>query len=84
MKQKNPNANLDFAIALTLNYFEDFEKFYDSYNRALEEKSIIILQCYGTELMRAVWYDEFVVASRMKLGLPVKERSEISILSPPI
>lgn len=74
MKEKNPNSHLDFAIALTLNYFKDFEKFYPSYDLALQEKSVIILQCYGTELMRAVWYDDHVVESRKKLGLPVMQR----------
>jgi tetratricopeptide (TPR) repeat protein len=76
MLQENPNANLDFAIALISVMSMNLEKFYASYNRALEKRSLLVLQCYGTVLMKNVWYDEHVVESRKKLGLPVKEENQ--------
>jgi tetratricopeptide (TPR) repeat protein len=72
MMQENPNANLDFAIGFVAIYSGNLEKFYEAYDRGLEKKSVILLQCYGTEMMKPVWYDEHVIESRKKFGLAVK------------
>jgi len=74
MMQENPNANLDFAIAFVALSNLNLEKFYEAYDRGLEKKTLLLLQCYGTELMKPVWYDEHVIESRKKLGLPVMSR----------
>ena len=52
----------------------NLEKFYEAYDRGLEKKALLLVQCYGTELMKPVWYNEHVTESRKKLGLPVMSR----------
>ena len=49
----------------------DMEKFHLTYDRAIERKAEWIVKFYGAESFRPVWYDDRVVASRRKLGLPV-------------
>jgi tetratricopeptide (TPR) repeat protein len=74
MMEQMPEANLDFMVAMLSADIGDMEKFRRSYDRAIEKKAQWIVQFYGSEMSRAIWYDEHVIATRKKLGLPVYER----------
>lgn len=75
MMKQMPEVHLDFAIALICVNIGEMEKFYEAYDHSLEKRGLWLLQFYGTIMMKPVWYDEHVVESRKKLGLPVKEKS---------
>ena len=49
----------------------DLTGFYSYLDKAIEAKSTLVLQMYGDEFCKPVWYDEHVIASRKKFGLPV-------------
>jgi TolB-like protein/class 3 adenylate cyclase len=72
MQQDNPATNFDFALAVAALYAGQKEKFHKYYDIGLQKKSLLLLQIYGSTLMRDAWFDEHVVESRKKLGLPVK------------
>lgn len=74
MMEQMPEANLDFAVAMLCADIGEMEKFRRSYDRAIERKAQWMVQFYGSEMSRSIWYDEHVIATRKKLGLPVYER----------
>lgn len=78
MMKEAPETHLDFAIAMLACNNNDLEKFYEAYDRGIERKALWMIQFYGTLMMRPVWYDAHVIASRKKLGLPVFEESSKS------
>lgn len=73
MRSDNPGKNLDFVLALIYANTGNIGKALEAYDHGLERKALWIVQWYGTELMRPLWYEPKIVASRKKLGLPVKE-----------
>ena len=75
MMKQMPEVHLDFAIALICVNIGEMEKFYEAYDHSLEKRGLWLLQFYGTIMMKPVWYDEHVVESRKKLGLPVKGKN---------
>jgi len=74
MMQANPEMHLDYAVAFVSLHAGDMKKFYIAFDRGIERHSLWLVQFYSTTMMKLVWYDEHVVASRKKLGLPVKEK----------
>jgi len=75
IQQQTPESHLDYVLAVLYANIGDMEKFHLAYNRAIERKAEWIVKFYGAESFRPVWYDEEVIASRRKLGLPVYSRS---------
>ena len=73
--KENPEVNFDFAIALISLHIGDIEKFHSTYDSGISKHQLWLLQFYGTIMVKPAWYDEHVISSRKKLGLPVKSRN---------
>jgi TolB-like protein/Tfp pilus assembly protein PilF len=73
MTEQMPDAHFDFIFATIYLTMGDIGKFHFYYDRGIKRRAQWIVQFYGSEMLRDMWYDEHVRESRRKLGLPVFE-----------